>query len=361
MSQHLDSRKWILVASVSGLLCILTTAKSVKGLEIQFRSLDGFDRYPQAKDSLFEAARAWESHLDDPVTVQLDVRFASPFELGTDGTAFSDIPATELDYSEFRSLLQADRSSLDDETAIQHLPSGPLLSFRTRDSQGNVNIDEGSEVINRRISLTFANARALGLKSFAKGQIDASIAFNELFAITEDFDFDSSDGIEGISFMATAMHEIGHVLGFVSGIDYLDSITLPNGPSAPQDVRSEAVLTSLDFFRYSAESVPLIDVSVGTEAFFSINGGATSLAPFSTGQFNGDGRQAMHWQGDSGIMGALATSGRPTMLTRVDLQAMDVIGWDVIPVPEPSSLLMFSFAVGATVCVQRRQRTSRGK
>lgn len=50
--------------------------------------------------------------------------------------------------------------------------------------------------------------------------MDGSITFNS----KRTFDFDPSNGITAgqFDFVGTATHEIGHVLGFISGVDILD-------------------------------------------------------------------------------------------------------------------------------------------
>src|SRR5262249_26172948 len=56
---------------------------------------------------------------------------------------------------------------------------------------------------------------------------------------------------------------------------------------------------------------------------------ATSLGTFSTGQTHGDGRQASHWKDNLalGIMDPTAAPGEQMLITNLDRQAMDVIGW----------------------------------
>src|SRR5262249_36891467 len=115
-----------------------------------------------------------------------------------------------------------------------------------------------------------------------------SISFNSAFS----FDFDPNDGIkpERMDFNASAMHEIGHVLGFFSGVGAQE--LYPNAPPQTPDV--------LDIFRFrpgvTAESfatTPRILSSGGEHIFFS---GGPELS-FSTGRLDdtgGDGRQAGH-------------------------------------------------------------------
>ncbi|MFX7977167.1 NF038122 family metalloprotease, partial [Acinetobacter baumannii] len=80
-------------------------------------------------------------------------------------------------------------------------------------------------------------------------------------------------------FITVAEHEIGHALGFVSGVDDIDfcidnsaqcglSNTVGRFENAPW-------YTPLDLFRYSAPGV--LNVAVGGSPYFSVDGGATSI------------------------------------------------------------------------------------
>jgi hypothetical protein len=102
-------------------------------------------------------------------------------------------------------------------------------------------------------------------------------------------------------------------------------------PITPAEINEYSVVRVLDLFRYSADSLPLIDLTPGGAPYFSIDGGTTSVAAFATGENFGDGWQAAgHWQvGQQGIMSANLPHGAIHNLTALDLQAMDVIGWDV--------------------------------
>ena len=155
-----------------------------------------------------------------------------------------------------RAALLDDATSIDDQTATSHLPPSPNLAFRTHDSQGAVIISAGNATINQLLNLTSANAKAL----------------------------------------RSAM------LGFITGLTAVDKTSLPAGPSSPLDISEQPVLTSWDLFRFSAESLPLLDLTPGGRPYFSIDGGATQLARLASGEFNGDGHHPVHWPQGHGLM-----------------------------------------------------------
>lgn len=71
-------------------------------------------------------------------------------------------------------------------------------------------------------------------------------------------------------------------------------------------------------------------------------------AAFSTSFDTGDGRQASHWK-DNGLTGVLIGSMDPTIAPQqvfepsgADLRAFDLIGWDIVPVPEPGAVRLLS-------------------
>ena len=108
----------------------------------------------------------------------------------------------------------------------------------------------------------------------------------------------------------------------------------------PLDITDQPVLTPWDLFRYSPESVPLLDLTPGGRPYFSIDGGVTEIAPVTSGQFNGDGFQSAHWTPGHGLMDAALSDFVAIEIQAVDLLALDVIGWDVVVVPEPSTLIL---------------------
>lgn len=186
-------------------------------------------------------------------------------------------------------------------------------------------VDNNSNANNQRIELTRANAKALRLVDGDDVSADASISFNSLI----DFDFDRSDGIDAqkFDFVGVAIHEIGHVLGFSSGVDVLDRLTN----------FLDAFYTSvspLDLFRYSAASadVGVIDwTASASDKYFSLDRGKTKIASFSTGINFGDGQQASHWKDQLGLgaMDPTLRNGEQLTITALDLSAFDVIGWDL--------------------------------
>lgn len=301
-----------------------------------------------ALNAFNEAANVWESVFADDVTINIDFNF-SALPVGVLGsTNVTDVVAS---YSAVQASLLADITSTNDALSVSTLPGGNKLSFLTNAPDGAKIHDNDGSANNTFLDITTANAKALGLIGAHNTTTDATIAFSSAFS----FDFDASNGISGFDFVGIAIHEIGHALGFISGVDIID-LTTGLGSLAPFNTNDFAIFSVLDLYRYSSSSLPLgtgvLDLATGGNPYFSIDGGTTNLGGFSTGDVNGDGRQASHWKDDLGlgIMDPTAAPGEFLQISALDLTAFDVIGWDLklasssgndpFQVPLPSTLFL---------------------
>jgi hypothetical protein len=327
----------------------------------------------QAQQGFQAAAARWANTFTDNVTVNLTVGF-NPLGSSIIGQAAS--AEDFYDYGVVRSHLSSDRTSAADITAVNHLNgiAIPMLINRTANSpfgpgSATPYFDNDGDANNRTLFLTSANAKALNLGVTPQsvggcfGNCDGFIQFNSNFG----FDFDASNGIDPdkFDFVGVAAHEIGHTLGFISGVDILDFNSPPvRGPFNDDEF---TFVSSLDLFRYSADSALLnaIDWTADTRTKnFSIDGGLTLGPQFSTGVIFGDGRQASHWKDNLmiGLMDPTAGLGETLSISGNDRLALDVVGWDlaaVTGVPEPSSAPLV--ALGLFMLIRRRCAITLGK
>ena len=160
--------------------------------------------------------------------------------------------------------------------------------------------------------------------------LDGYVVINNSYDWNYDFTREGEMPEGELDFLTMALHELGHSLGFVSGLDGLmETFEMHSG-----EIRTEGV-TALDLFRYSDTSVTIenpdgsvSDLSFGGAAYFSLDGGVTELAEFE----EGDEYQASHWQRFQNAIGVMdPTLGyrERTNISQLDLQAFDVLGWDV--------------------------------
>ena len=289
------------------------------------------------------AGEIWADYLVDNATINIFVETTDILPDNVIGGALPGIKAQQS-YWQFQNQVAADRTSSDDYTAYHHMEKGS--TYKAWFDLYTNNINQGDEAATQTIDLTRANAKALGLLSGDSSGLDGYILINSLEdeSVDWNYNFQASNAPNGtLDYLSVALHEIGHVLGFVSGVDrpgWLDSSV---SSSQEMQAYTESLdtrithATPLDMFRYNPESRSrrVNDLSLGGEKFFSIDKGQTEIAYLATGEDNslgGDGYQASHWQKQDthlGIMDPVLEVGQRRQLSDLDQLAMDVIGWDL--------------------------------
>jgi len=319
---------------------------------------------PDAVAAFEVAAEYWESVLTDDVTVRIAVSFEN---LGSGTLGSTSLESVGTSYGTVRDALGTDATSAADTSAVGNLETEDSLAMVTNDPDVSGGWDyfenTDSAAINTNLYVSRANLKAVGLLA-DDGSNDATVKLNSYYS----YDFDNSDGIDSghFDFVGIAIHEIGHALGFVSGVDAMDTVSEPSGPLrldyTTAEVYNSILFNTLDLFRYSDVSVdfgetvlgdwtvdPFLDWGFGNgsigDSYFSLDGGATALGPFSEGAYNGDGDQASHWEDNLGlgVMDPTTAAGEWLSVTALDMLAFDAIGWDLYsstPIPEPATVLL---------------------
>lgn len=341
-------------------LCLALGAASVLSASparaITFNLIPDAGTPQYAIDGFNAAASLWSSVLIDNLTVNIEIGFTSLGAniIGETGSSF-----IETTYAQTLQALAAKRVSADDFSSYAALPTGSSynrLINHTSDNPNGANSATPYVDTMDRVGLTSANAKALGLLG-PDNSLDAVIRFSSDFS----FDFNHDNVAPGaIDFVGAAAHEIGHALGFISGVDDIDGL---NG-ALPGSTFSSNLL---DLFRYStlslAQGAGVMDYTADARAkFFSVDGGLTQSPLFANGINYGDGRQASHWKDDLGIgiMDPTAGYGETLNISAADLQAFDVMGYTIAAVPEPGvgALLGVSLVVVIGGRQLRRRRSS---
>jgi uncharacterized protein (TIGR03437 family) len=298
------------------------------GLQIMLRGTDQLNNFPQAKQAFLNAAARWQSIIQNPITVVIDVdfgptMFGDPFPTTILGQTDPQMLFSRTGYPAVRQRLQANASSARESALYGAMPSASVPT----DLGPSTGMIESSAAL-RVLQLIPATADPDGeMNQFGP---PPSIGFNSAFA----YDFDPSEGIDAdkIDFDAVAFHEIGHVLGFGSFMG--DRELEPTAPTLP---------TLLDMFRFRP-GITLPNFAItnrllfsGGDQIFFAGGNEIALSTGRPDGSGGDGHQGSHWKADEdtgqyvGVMDPTIGSGRRQAETANDLVAFDTFGYQLKP------------------------------
>ncbi|MEM9828275.1 MAG: NF038122 family metalloprotease [Planctomycetota bacterium] len=358
--------------------------------DIRFNFGPEIRQVPAALQTMQAAAEIWESYIADPVTVIIDVDLASVGE-NTLGQAF--IETGLMDYPAVRELLVEDavheftvdasgQASLPDrgdrttspalvddldDHIVQFLPGNDQLQFNipqgttyqlqdaNSPTSGNVNVPiSGATAAGGLLSVNRATMKGLGAltpddPSYLEpdGRIELS---NELVGgqgtptfFRLDFVQDGIITAEQFDGLSVAVHEIGHILGFVSSLDFFDAsiaptpmdlFRFPDGLDRFDPQKDDDAANPFEQFQsFTRELRPNVQASTDFGDVYWTDVAEPAVKVPMAEIFGG--QQTSHWRefGEGvvqGIMGPTLSPGVAESLTSIDLRMFDLIGWDIV-------------------------------
>jgi hypothetical protein len=287
----------------------------------------------QVESAFNAAASVYTSALTNPVTVNITVSWGQVAGQSLPGNAIgasADPLKTNVSYAQVYSALMANAATSPSVLSGYSIPS--------TSPTGTTGFD-----------VSYANALALGMTVRGRNTVDGYIGFA---GSASSYSFNQAAGIQSntYDFTAVAAHEIGEVLGRGSNL---------NGTSP-------GVYMPFDLFRYSAPAQLIY--STTAPAYFSVDGGMTSLGAFNVSSQGGD---RTDWAGISGdAQNAFVSPGAAEYVTAIDLLALSAIGWRLsptasasivdsltpVPEPEPYAMLLAGLALVTAAASMGRKR-----
>jgi hypothetical protein len=305
---------------------------------------------PAMLAALERAAARWESFITDPITVTIDVDMAM---LGNTTIASTSSRFLGLDLATLLAIFADDAGDEPADVAAQRLEELAASSLPFVFPDGVV---YGGEVVFTKANIKAALDDSEGLDAMFEAS-DGTITFNTIFP----FDFDNRDGVGfGLrDFETTAIHEIGHALGFTSFVDTFDATPPP----------AEGAVLALDLFRFAGDPGGLPDATdfgvrsremrARVEVKFDDIDHEFRLA---TGR-NGDGNNTSHWKANEltgiriGVMDPTLATREVIPISAADLRVLDVLGYEIAAgdAPPEVSILTDGAVAGPTVVVPANQ------
>jgi hypothetical protein len=309
---------------------------SQAGLRLVLRGTAQLQGFPLAAEAFKRAAARWEALIQSQLTVVIDVDFGPTLF----GKAFDDnvVGTTDAQVLGGNSLYPAVRASLISKAytpAKQSLYDSLPLKAVPTDSEESEGLAASSATLRALELINPVADPGAELVSFG---LPPAVALNSRFS----FDFDSADGIaaNALDFEAIAVHEIGHILGFVSFVGQQEL-----GPAL------EVQPSIWDLFRVRPDSIKgdfattKRVLSSGGEQSFYAGDAAVSLSTGRPDGTGGDGKQASHWKDDSltgqyiGIMDPTIGPGEHHFVTDDDIAVLDAIGYQTMNMAEAPFLV----------------------
>jgi len=256
----------------------------------------------QITNAFAYAAQSFSDIFTNAATIYLTVYWgpSGPFSGGI-ALGRSQFLLIGSSYSEITNALRTHRASAADTNAVASLP------VADPEPSGNWVVAYPEA---RVLGMVSPNARPVVIPPSAPEDGEVGFATN----VNYTFDPNNRSVPGKYDFIGVAQHELSEVMG--RNFYDLTSVFVP-----------------YDLFRFSGNGVRSLDPDA-TNAYFSVDNGATALRFFYTNQFFGD---VQDWKTTNmpDAFDAFVTSGHINPLSTADITAMDVLGYNGLSLQPP--------------------------